>query len=45
MVGNQEEKEEVEMMSDKTLARLIEYLRSIGWTEKEINDLLYYIAK
>jgi hypothetical protein len=41
---NQEEKEE-EMISDKALVKLIDYLRARGWTEKEINDLLYYIAK
>jgi hypothetical protein len=42
---NQEENEEIEMMSDKEMARLIEYLRSLKWTEKQINDLLLYLAK
>lgn len=35
---------EAEMMSDSTLKRLIEYLKSIGWSDSEIVDLLDYIA-
>ena len=35
---------DAEMMSDVTLKRLIEYLKSIGWTDGEIVELLEYIA-
>ena len=35
----------VEMMSDKTLKRLIEYLKSVGWSDSQIVKLLNYIAE
>lgn len=35
---------DAEMMSDVTLKRLIEYLKSVGWTDGEIVELLEYIA-
>lgn len=38
------ERTDVEMMSDGTLKRLIDYLKSIGWTDTEIVKLLDYIA-
>lgn len=31
-------------VSDATLKRLIEYLRSVGWTDSQIVELLDYIA-
>lgn len=31
-------------MNDAELGRLIDYLRAKGWTDKEITDLLHYIA-
>ena len=39
------ERNDVEMMSDKTLKRLMDYLRSIGWSDSEIVKLLDYIAE
>ena len=39
-----QEGDDAEMMSDATLKRLIEYLKSIGWTDAEIVRLLDYIA-
>lgn len=41
---NDHERDDVEMMSDGTLKRLIDYLKSIGWTDTEIVKLLEYIA-
>ena len=35
---------DAEMMSDTTLKRLIEYLKSVGWSDTEIVKLLDYIA-
>lgn len=35
---------DAEMMSDTTLKRLLEYLKSIGWTDSQIVELLAYIA-
>jgi len=32
------------MISDATLKRLIEYLKSIGWSDTRIVELLDYIA-
>lgn len=43
-VNNIDEGVDVEMMSDTTLKRLIEYLKSIGWSDSEIVALLDYIA-
>ena len=38
--------EDAEMMSDATLKKLIEYLKSVkGWTDSEIVALLEYITK
>lgn len=38
--------EDAEMMSDSTLKKLIEYLKSVkGWTDSEIVALLEYITK
>lgn len=41
---NMKERDDVQMMSDTTLKRLIEYLKSIGWSDTEIVNLLNYIA-
>ena len=41
---NIEERNDAEMMSDTTLKRLIEYLKSVGWSDSEIVKLLDYIA-
>ena len=38
------ERNDAELMSDTTLKRLIEYLKSIGWLDTEIVELLEYIA-
>ena len=35
---------DAEMMSDGTLKRLLEYLKSIGWSDKQIVELLDYVA-
>lgn len=35
----------MESLSDRAISRIIEYLRNIGWNEKEINDFLEYIVK
>lgn len=35
----------MESLSDRAISRIIEYLRDIGWTEKQINDFLEYIVK
>ena len=43
-VCNISEGVEAEMMSDGTLKRLIEYLKSIGWNDSQIVSLLDYIA-
>ncbi len=43
-VCNTEREDDVEMMSDGTLKRLIEYLKSNCWTDTEIVKLLDYIA-
>lgn len=40
----QEEGADVEMMNDSTLKRLIEYLKSVGWSDTEIVKLLDYIT-
>lgn len=38
--------DEAEMMSDKTLQKLIDYLKSVkGWTDSEIVALLEFITK
>ena len=35
-----------EMMSDSTLQRLIQYLKSVkGWTDSEVVELLEHITK
>jgi len=31
-------------MNDGELARIIQYLRNKGWTEKEITDFLLFIS-
>ena len=36
---------EMPSLSDKHIQRLKEYLLSIGWTKKQILDLIDYIAK
>ena len=37
--------EEIEMMSDKTIARFVEYLKSVkGWTDAEIIAFLEYLT-
>ena len=38
------ERIDVEMMSDSTLKKLIEYLHSVGWSDIQIVELLDYIA-
>lgn len=42
--GNETERNDAEMMSDATLKRLIEYLKSVGWSDTQIVKLLDYIA-
>lgn len=32
-------------MQDKTLERIIEYLKAKGWTDTEIVEMLAYLAK
>ena len=44
-VCNPDREDDVEMMSDKTLKRLMDYLKSIGWSDSEIIKLLDYIAE
>lgn len=39
------ERNDAEMMSDKTLKRLMDYLKSVGWSDSEIVKLLDYIAE
>lgn len=34
-----------EGMQDKTLERIIKYLTAKGWTDKDIIELLTYLAK
>lgn len=34
-----------EEMQDKMLERIIEYLTTKGWTDKEIIEMLTYLAK
>ena len=41
---NLEREDEVEMMSDRAMKRLIEYLKSIGWSDTQIVNLLDYVA-
>ena len=38
------ERTDVEMMSNGTLKKLIEYLHSVGWSDSQIVELLDYIA-
>jgi len=38
------EGDEGEMMSDGAMKRLLEYLKSIGWTDEQIVKLLTYVA-
>lgn len=35
---------DAEMMSDATLKKLIDYLKSVGWSDAQIVSLLDYIA-
>lgn len=35
---------DTEMMSDSTLKKLIDYLKSVGWSDTQIVSLLEYIA-
>lgn len=42
--AKKDERNDAELMSDATLARLIEYLKQIGWSDAEIVLLLSYIA-
>lgn len=32
-------------MQDKTLERIIEYLKAKGWTDRDILEMLMYLAK
>ena len=34
-----------EEMQDKTLERIIEYLKNKGWTDTDILEMLMYLAK
>lgn len=34
-----------ETMQDKTLERIIEYLKNKGWTDTDILEMLMYLAK
>lgn len=36
--------DDAEMMSDGTLKRLMDYLKSVGWSDSQIVALLDYIA-
>lgn len=36
---------EMDEMQDKTLERIIEYLKAKGWSDAEIVELLQYLAK
>lgn len=40
----QEEGADAEMMSDSTLQKLIAYLKSIGWSDSQIVDLLDHVT-
>ena len=31
-------------MSDKNIKKLIDYLKQQGWTDEQINKLIYYIV-
>lgn len=42
---NTQREDDVEMMSDKTLKRLMDYLKSVGWSDSQIVKLLDYIAE
>ena len=42
---NTQREDDVEMMSDKTLKRLMDYLKSVGWSDSQIVKLLNYIAE
>jgi hypothetical protein len=44
LTNTTKEREEVEMMSERALRRLLEYLKSIGWTDSQIVALLTYIT-
>lgn len=44
-VSNNNTGDGAEMMSDKTLKRLMDYLKSVGWSDSEIVKLLNYIAE
>ena len=44
-VTNNNMGDDAEMMSDKTLKRLMDYLKSVGWSDSEIVKLLDYIAE
>ena len=35
----------MESLSDRAISRMIEYLRNIGWTEKQITDFIEYIVR
>lgn len=37
--------DDAEMMSDKTLYRLMDYLKSVGWSDSEIVKLLNYVTE
>ncbi len=37
--------DDAEMMSDSTMKRLIEYLKSVDWSDSEIVKLLEYITE
>ena len=41
---NTEREDDVEMMSDGAMRRLIEYLKSVGWSNTEIVKLIEYVA-
>lgn len=39
-----QERTDAEMMSDGTLKRMIEYLKSVGWSDTQIVQMLDYVA-
>ncbi|MBQ9797857.1 MAG: hypothetical protein IJW50_09070 [Clostridia bacterium] len=43
-VCNTDREDDVEMMRDGTLKRLMDYLKSVGWSDSEIVKLLDYVA-
>ena len=43
-IQSTDREDDAEMMSDGAMKRLIEYLKSVGWSDTEIVKLMKYIA-